>query len=281
MAKRRNTWTEDKIARYLKQGRGSGELYSYKPWLNNQDFPSEGRTHRLKGWKTNREHQLFSDIERNYFYILDWAENVIDIREQFPLDRAKTLKIADKKQINHSIDKTNSTPIVMTTDFLITVKDKMGINFIARTIKPKEKLNDKRVIEKLEIERQYWEDEGVDWGIVSESDIPSNLTSNIEIIHHNFDIDEDDILLAETLYKDLVKQHGILLEALNSFDSNYGLETGSALSLFKYLLAKKIISLDMMQKINFRIDIGSLKFMSMDKLEEELIDENLLKRNLS
>ncbi|TFJ92377.1 hypothetical protein [Lentibacillus salicampi] len=33
MAKRKNPWTEDKIARYYKEGRGSGELAHYKPWL--------------------------------------------------------------------------------------------------------------------------------------------------------------------------------------------------------------------------------------------------------
>ena len=51
MAKRRNNWDEKKIARFLAEGRGSGELKNYKPWLNIQDFPSLGRVHRLTGWK--------------------------------------------------------------------------------------------------------------------------------------------------------------------------------------------------------------------------------------
>jgi hypothetical protein len=260
MAKRKNKWTEEKIARYMNEGRGSGEISNYKPWLTNQDFPSEGRTHRIKGWKTNRQHQLFSDLERNYFYILEWSENVIDIREQYPLNREITTKIADKKQINHPSDKENQTPIVMTTDFLITLRDNTGIKFIARTIKPAEKLNDKRVIEKLEIERQYWEDENVSWGIVSELDMPNNLWRNIQLMHHNFHLEEDEILLAETLYNYLALQKGQLLNALNIFDFNYSLETGSSLALFKHLVAKKIISLDMMEKINLRMNIDNLNF---------------------
>ncbi|MBT2639379.1 TnsA endonuclease N-terminal domain-containing protein [Bacillus sp. ISL-39] len=260
MAKRKGTWTEDKVARYIKEGRGSGELSGYKPWLTNQDFPSEGRTHRIKGWKSNREHQLFSDIERNYFYILEWAENVIDIREQYPLDREKTIKIADNKHLVHSIDKKTGSPIVMTTDFLITLRDEKGIRFIARTIKPAAKLNDKRVIEKLEIERQYWEDEKVDWSIVSELDIPSTLWRNIELIHPHYELEEQGVLLAETLYCILVKEQGRLLNVLNAFDFNYSLEAGSALAMFKHLLAKKIIRLDMQQKINLKMEIGDLSF---------------------
>jgi len=41
MDKRTNKWTEEKIARYHAEGRGSGELSNYKPWLTIQDFPSK------------------------------------------------------------------------------------------------------------------------------------------------------------------------------------------------------------------------------------------------
>ena len=179
MAKRTNRWTEDKIVRYYVEGRGNGELSNYKPWLTIQDVPSTGRVHRLKGWKTNRIHHLLSDLERDYFYLLDWTEDVIDIREQYPLDREKTVQIAEKKQINHPVDSTTRTPIVCTTDFLVTIRKGKEILHIARTIKPHEKLNDKRVIEKFEIERQYWADSNVDWGIVTELDLPKETCKNI------------------------------------------------------------------------------------------------------
>lgn len=57
MAKRQTGWTEAKISRYIKEGRGQGELAFYKPWLTTiQDVPSSGRVHRFIGWKTSREH---------------------------------------------------------------------------------------------------------------------------------------------------------------------------------------------------------------------------------
>lgn len=42
MPKRQTGWTEAKISRYIKEGRGQGELASYKPWLTIQDVPSHG-----------------------------------------------------------------------------------------------------------------------------------------------------------------------------------------------------------------------------------------------
>ncbi|MCE5285664.1 MAG: hypothetical protein LLG02_07440 [Pelosinus sp.] len=66
MAKYRTSWTEDKIARYIKEGRGSSEGNTYKPWLTIQDVPSMGRVTRLSGWKTSRLHYLLSDNETQY-----------------------------------------------------------------------------------------------------------------------------------------------------------------------------------------------------------------------
>ncbi|WP_245233256.1 hypothetical protein [Paenibacillus maysiensis] len=49
MSKRATGWTEDKIAKYLKEGKGQGEGKHYKPWLSIQDVPSSGRSHRSRG----------------------------------------------------------------------------------------------------------------------------------------------------------------------------------------------------------------------------------------
>ncbi|MFF3102614.1 TnsA endonuclease N-terminal domain-containing protein [Viridibacillus arvi] len=276
MAKRKNEWTEEKIARYIKEGRGSGELSAYKPWLTNQDFASSGRTHRLKGWKTNRMHQLFSDIERNYFYLLEWTNQVIDIREQFPLNREKTIKISEMKNIAHSIDNKTKTPIVMTTDFLITVRNQTGLKYIARTIKPSEQLNNPRVVEKLEIEKEYWIRENVDWGIVTERDIPSIMWKNIEMIHRHYRVSDVDKTLTEMLYKELEqKKDGVLLSILNTFDDIYNLESGTALRLFKYLVARRYIDVGIQKKLDFRTNITNYRFYGYGEDWEVNIYENI------
>ncbi len=270
MAKRTNKWTEDKIARYYAEGRGSGELSNYKPWLTIQNVPSAGRVHRLKGWKTNRIHHLLSDIERDYYYLLDWSDGVIDIREQYPLNREKTVQIAEKKQINHPVDSATRTPIVCTTDFLISIRQGNKILHKARTTKPYQKLNDKRVIEKFEIERQYWVDAGVDWGIVTELELPKEICKNIGWIHSSYHMEEEDIDLAFTLYEYTKDKDALILDIMKSFDEHYICEAGTALSLLKYLIAHKYIGIDMDKPLDLRVPLSSLDFSLSNKIERRL-----------
>ncbi|WP_139990785.1 TnsA endonuclease N-terminal domain-containing protein [Paenibacillus paridis] len=58
----------------------------------------------------------------------------------------------------------------------------------ARTLKCKDDLADKRVLEKFEIEKVYWERQGVDWGIVTENEIPKTLAQNISSILRYYDL---------------------------------------------------------------------------------------------
>ncbi|NUH86477.1 hypothetical protein HUN92_22900 [Bacillus firmus] len=69
MSKRKTELTEKKISEMQKEGRGSGNGEEYKPWINIQDFPSNGLATRGKGWKTNRIHQFLSKLERDYYYV--------------------------------------------------------------------------------------------------------------------------------------------------------------------------------------------------------------------
>jgi len=78
MARRKYSVDEALIARYLKEGRGTGFGADYKPWLKIYDVPSLGRSHRLRGIKTGRVHHFLSDIEANLFYLLDWHDAVVD-----------------------------------------------------------------------------------------------------------------------------------------------------------------------------------------------------------
>jgi hypothetical protein len=144
-------WTKSKFEKFTKEGRGKGYGKNYKPWLTTQDVPSLGRRTRVLGWKTGRLHHFFSDHEIRYFYILDWADNVIDIREQFPLDLDIAQNIASDIGITYPTDKKSKFPYVLTTDFLITVNVGGKNKEIARTIKPSEELNRQRVVRNLNL----------------------------------------------------------------------------------------------------------------------------------
>lgn len=63
MAKRERSKDIEKM---LREDRGSGIGKEYLPWIRIQDVASKGRVTRVKGIKTGRQHELLSDMERNF-----------------------------------------------------------------------------------------------------------------------------------------------------------------------------------------------------------------------
>ncbi|KJS45757.1 MAG: hypothetical protein VR70_00270 [Rhodospirillaceae bacterium BRH_c57] len=168
MARRKTSFDEPKVARFLKEGRGVGRCADYKPWLTIQDVPSSGREHRVFSRKTGRIHHLLSDIEWRLFLHLEWCDAVLDIREQFPLDRVITARIADTLGVRHPQDVASKTPLVMTTDFVVDVLRNGQLAVEALAVKPAAELDKRRPLEKLQMERLYWTGKGIPWRIVTE-----------------------------------------------------------------------------------------------------------------
>lgn len=279
LAKRRRTWSEEKIKRYIKEGRGIGTGRAYKPWINNQSFPSEGRTSRISGWKTHRVHHLASDNETRYFYLLEWSDIVIDIREQYPLIAYdETVNISKNLGIKHPRDSESGVPYVLSTDFLVTIKVNGKESYLARTIKPASILDEPRVIEKFEIERRYWEKRKVDWAIVTERDIPIELARNIEWVHASYNLEDsyelskEQIKIIAALIKEKAMNSDLtFIEIADHIDSEMNLDKGTGLSIIKHLLAKKEILIDMHKKINLRQPARLIIKTFKDKAEEIVI----------
>ena len=254
MAKRKTELSEKKILEMEKEGRGQGTGENYKPWINIQDVPSSGVSTRGKGWKTNRIHQFLSKLERDYFYVLEWNDAVVDIQEQYPLIREDTWFIANEKGIKHPTDPKSQVPIVMTTDFLLTIKISTGTKQVARTIKPSNELENQRTIEKFEIERAYWESRGIDWGIVTEKEIPKDMVENVEWLHLSYYEIED--LPASTLstyaqqMKSFIQKYNTsIIEVVTTFDQTFQLEDGMGLEILKHLIARKEFPVNITKKI--------------------------------
>lgn len=258
MAKRKNNWDANKLNRWIKEGRGQGEGENYKPWLMIQDFPSRGRVTRVFGWTTNRIHHFFSDSQLKYFYLLDWEERVIDIREHYALLDLETVLIdTSDLRLDKFIDKKSKESYVLTTTFLITLLNKDEKNFAARSIKYASELNKKSTIEKMEIERRYWKARGVDWGIVTNKDINSVRAKNIEWVHsamnsNNYNgISQEEFMgyLDGLLYR-IHDSKGSIKKIISGFEKDYSLDVGTGLLLYKHLIASKRIILDMNKRIN-------------------------------
>ena len=177
MARSRRVWNRSVFSRYLKEGRGQGVGADYRPWIQVQDFPSLGMVSRVSGTTTGRIHHLMSNLELSLFYLLDWSDDVLDIREQYPLiDLTRAVEIAESVQIKYPYDTKCGFPYVLTSDFYIeTMK---GAKVLS--VKSSSELGKLRVREKLEIERRYWNERGVEWSIVTENEINLTKASNIE-----------------------------------------------------------------------------------------------------
>lgn len=59
MAKRSRGFTDKKYHKWLKEGKGSGELENYKPWLTIQNLSSLGTSTRCLSPKTGRSYNFF------------------------------------------------------------------------------------------------------------------------------------------------------------------------------------------------------------------------------
>jgi hypothetical protein len=258
MARSKYRWDEKKYNRYLKDKRGGGEGQNYQPWIRVQDIPSKGWSTKSLGWKTERIQHFLSKNELYYFYLLEWSNSVIDIREQYPLlDLDETVRIAENLGIRHPKDTKSGFHYVLTTDFLITFHDGDQETVIARTVKPANDLDKPRVIEKLEIERRYWGARGIDWGIVTEKEIPLVMARNIGWIHSAYklqplrEIDITSLLDVASVLKERLRQSDELVKkTLMMLDDEAHLEKGTALSILKHLIAIKQVSVDMGKQIN-------------------------------
>lgn len=266
MSKRNNTWSKQKLERYLREGRGKGNLAEYKPWLTVQDFPSIGRASRILGNKTKRVHHFFSDLETMCFYLWDWDEKVIDIKEHYPLLNLYDVVDVENININTFKDKDTNEPYVLTTTFFILVRtEEGGSDCFVRSVKYKSALEKSTTIEKLELERRYWEAQGAGWAIITEDDIPKEKAKNIQWFHgvldeyKNYDVNE----------KTMVRLCGEFLEYANSsdlsirklskdFEMKNSLKEGTGIFIFKYLLAARVIEIDMNKNIDLNLTFSEI-----------------------
>ncbi len=255
-------WTEEKMNKWIREGRGQGELEGYRPWITAQDYPSNGRSSRIMGWKTGRIHHFLSDIETRYFYLVEFDTDVIclDIREHCPiLDLRETLGDCDI-DLNKYRDKESGAPYIFTTTFLLTLKDAEGKKqYVARSVKAAAELEKPKVLERFELLRRYFVEKQIDWGIVTQHDINVTRAKNIEWVHSAKNLDDD----AEFSVQDVPRLKGILLEwldgtrksvrdATNALDTQFNLTPGSGLLLLRHLIANKQVLVNMDE----RIDLG-------------------------
>ena len=178
------------LARFLKQGRGTGTSESYIPWhrVGRSDPSSMGRSH-LQMYK-NRQREVLSDKEWVGLFFCTNLPYLHDLVEQFPLsleDKAHesteyripdaqtifpgTLELAKRLGIKHPLtnEKGASCEWVMTTDILLVFKKLPSgdIELLAVAFKTDEDFSKKRTKQLLSLEREYWVSRNVEWLLIT------------------------------------------------------------------------------------------------------------------
>ncbi|EPV8285064.1 TnsA endonuclease N-terminal domain-containing protein [Vibrio alginolyticus] len=235
--------------RHLRNKWGQGEGSKYKPWFTVRDVKgSNAFRAEVFGLKTGRTHHFLSSKESQLFYILEHRDDVIDIREQFPLLPLElSQKVARTLGVKHPTVTKTGIPFIMTTDILATVDCGTGRSYLAFCVKPEEELDNPRVLEKIEIERIWWELLGVPFQVFTGSKKTEILSRNLSWATDplrsgtQYEIDK---FVDPALSLLSVGKH-LKLDLCDTFMSTFNIDSVSALNILRMLIAKKFITVDL------------------------------------
>lgn len=249
-------WTEKKIKSLQDAGHGRGLAESYKPWLTVAMVSSLGRSRRVFSHKTGRTHELLSDVEYRLFLVLEWLPDIVDIREQYPLDRAITQTIAQNLGLRHPFYPGTHVPTVMTVDFLATKVVNGEKSFIAFNAKRDEEAGDENSLLKLEIQRTYFELNAVAHHVIFHSQIPRQKADNIDWIRSALLKSEETeprpgffsgltARMASDLSGTAFNDSTPLAHYCQEFDGRHGLEQGTGLRVAQMLMHERVLKVDL------------------------------------
>lgn len=269
-------WNDSTIKRFLIEGRGAGYGKDYKPWLQVQDIASQGRSTRIYSFTSQRVVHILSDLQLYYFYLLEFDDRVVDIRENYPALDFHELNIPlDGELTKKLFNPKTKAPHVFEVSFLVTRMDQQNKPYYeARAVKYSSELEKKATIQRLELLHRYFERKRIDFGIVTEKEINKQLARNIGWIQTAYDIQDYPDLISNFSYlrQDLMQYLSNPFEtyqkAIARLEKNYQLEEGMGLILFKHLLATKQLKMDLSQKINLSEQVG--KNIQVPVLEGEI-----------
>ena len=193
---------------------GEGKDKNYLPYITTSEFNSLGTTSVIVDWKTGRGVHCLSQAEAYWYYILRWNDNNIDIREQYPLDNTVTAKLAEENGIRHP-------QTIMTTDFLVSKADG---TYHAYSVKATKKELNRRTVEKLFLEKLYWEVKNVLFDLLFKEDLNMTLVRNIRCIVPFYDesnVYDDFSLVKHNIARKKIKVDLAKEKDINSFVKEY------------------------------------------------------------
>ncbi len=117
-------------------------------------------------------------FKRIYFHLLDRQEDVVDIREQFPILHLQATQIlCGEAGVRHC--RKGRYPEPFTLDFLITRRTESGLTYQARSVKIPTDAEDPAIRLRLSIEQRWCQQNGIDWKLVDTRHFTNSLLSTL------------------------------------------------------------------------------------------------------
>jgi hypothetical protein len=210
---------------------------------------------------------MMSSIESQLFYLAEFNEKVVDIREQFPIFPLNySQRIAKNLGVQHPIHPKSKESIVMTTDQLLTISTAEGLSYHAISVKPESKMNDQRVLEKIDIERVCWTQLGVKFSIFTGNEVTEVQSRNIDWATgpfrespYRFSQDQINFALSEIV----IGQH-FLADMCKQITRTGLVSVDEAQLLLRFLIAEKYINVDLSTYIP---ELGVIDVLAVRELQ--------------
>jgi hypothetical protein len=180
MAKKRKNILRADIERWIGEWSKKKDEGKYIPYFLTQDVASMGHRYRVPSHTSDRAHHFLSTNEYLFNFHLAFKRSIIRVEEQFVLEPMSLTKaIAAALGVKHpSINSSVLVPV--TTDFVAYYSDGTKRAF---SIKQEGALEDSRTVQKQYIEKAYWELQGVEWRVVTSTEIKRTKSKTLEALH--------------------------------------------------------------------------------------------------
>ena len=198
---------------------------------------------------------LMSQGEKHLYITKLFGPNVVEIKEQYPLDYVLTKEIADELGVIHPRKHLTGELTVVTTDLLITYRDENGSEYrVAYAFKYSiGGRNQARTNQKLAIAEAYWKRFGVRSEQILRGDVSKdkayNLLNYIDKYDKSICINEINEFVTALLDDVIEHPSHTLRESLNAISASLHIEPFYSMTLLANAIFRNALPIDLMQEI--------------------------------
>ena len=203
--------------------------------------------------------KFMSQGEKYAYLNLIFDPQVVDIKEQYPLDYVRTQEIAKELKIIHPRDHLTGALRVITSDFVITYRDENGLQY-RKAVAYKDHFspkNEARTKQKLLIEEKYWKDLDELHDVKLKADLCLVKTDNLLRFSEQFSklLTNDQLRHFARTFFEVIYEHPLdtVKETLFRCAEYLKIQPTSSYKLFANCVLRDLLHLDMHLPIEFHL----------------------------